>query len=84
MVAARSRMLHRPFTGWLEERLEEVYKRDPGFSETALALPTLDLGPPQELPDALRGERWSFVQLPLSALLSELDLVSQASHVIIW
>ena len=37
----------------------------------------LDLGSPEKLPDALRGEKWSFVQLPISALQTELQLVEQ-------
>ena len=41
---------------------------------------TLDLQPPQDLPDNLRGEQWSFVQLPLSALDEELTLVKQVSR----
>lgn len=53
---------------WLEERLESVYSRHPGYSDKAATLFTLDLGPPEELPDALRGEKWSFVQLPLATL----------------
>jgi hypothetical protein len=61
---------------WLEEREESVYKVAPGYNEKAPTLFTLDLGPPQELPDALRGERWSFVQLPLGALRSELAAVA--------
>lgn len=60
---------------WLEERTESVYKVHPGYSEKAATLFTLDLGPPDELPDALRGEAWSFVQLPLGALGGELQAV---------
>ena len=66
-------------TGWLEERLESVYKKDPKYSDKASSLFMLDLGPPEKLPDALRGEKWSFVQLPLSALQSELELVEQVT-----
>ncbi len=33
--------------GWLEERVEQVYKQEEGYSETATALFLLDLGPPQ-------------------------------------
>lgn len=62
-------------TKWLEERLETVYKVHPGYSEKATTLFNLDLGAPEELPDALRGESWSFVQLPLSALREELKAV---------
>ena len=59
-------------TAWLEDRIENVYKVHPGFSDKASTLFTLDLGAPNELPDALRGEAWSFVQLPLGALRGEL------------
>ena len=65
---------------WLEERLEEVYKKDPKYSDKATSLFMLDLGPPEKLPDALRGEKWSFVQLPLSALQEELRLVEQVAN----
>lgn len=68
------------FADWLEERLETVYKKDPKFSDKASSLFVLDLGPPEKLPDALRGERWSFVQLPLSALRDELDAVESVSQ----
>ena len=54
-------------TGLLEEREESVYKVAAGYSEKATSLFTLDLGPPQDLPDALRGESWMFVQVPASA-----------------
>ena len=56
-----------------------MYKKDPGFSDKASSLFMLDLGSPEKLPDALRGEKWSFVQLPLSALQQELRLVEQVS-----
>jgi hypothetical protein len=62
-------------TAWLEERVESVYKTHPGYSEKASTLFSLDLGAPNELPDALRGESWSFVQLPLGALRGELAAV---------
>lgn len=60
---------------WLEERNETMYKSHPGYSETASTLFTLDLGAPEELPDAMRGDAWSFVQLPLGALRGELAAV---------
>lgn len=63
--------------GWLQERLENLYKKDPGYSDKAASLFMLDLQSPQELPDNLRGEQWNFVQLPLSALLEELSQVKQ-------
>jgi len=55
--------------GWLQERLEGVYRPDPRYSEKAQTLFNLDLGTPEALPDALRGEKWAFVQLPLGALV---------------
>lgn len=61
--------------GLLEERLESVYKRAAGYDDKATSLFTLDLGPPQDLPDALRGESWLFVQLPLQLLREELRAV---------
>lgn len=57
--------------GLLEERIESVYMQAPGYSEKATTLFTLDLGSPQDLPDALRGESWVFVQLPLEQLVEE-------------
>jgi hypothetical protein len=48
--------------------VDTVYKMHPGYSEKASTLFTFDAGAPEDLPDALRGERWSFVQLPLSML----------------
>ncbi|DBB12647.1 TPA: TGF-beta-activated kinase 1 and MAP3K7-binding protein 2 [Trebouxia sp. C0006] len=62
---------------WLQERLENLYMKDPGYSDKAASLFMLDLQSPQELPDNLRGEQWNFVQLPLSALLEELSQVKQ-------
>ena len=57
----------------LEDRLEAVYKEDPRYSEQASTIFALDMGAPKDLPDALRGESWSFVQLPLIALKGELE-----------
>ena len=68
-------------TGWLEDRLETVYKKDERFSDKASSLFTLDLGAPEKLPDNLRGERWSFVQLPLATLQEELKLVDQVASI---
>ena len=62
---------------WLEERIEGEYKRQPGYQEGQSSLFTLDPGAPEDLPDNLRGERWGFVQLPLSDLQSELDLLQR-------
>ena len=67
-------------SGWLEQRLEQVYSQDPGYSSKAQTLFTLDLQPPATLPDNLRGEQWNFVQLPLSALQQELRQVQSVSQ----
>lgn len=63
----------------LEERLETVYKKDPGYSDKASTLFVYEMGAPEELPDALRGESWSFVQLPLGALRGELEEVTKGN-----
>ncbi|KAG2450829.1 hypothetical protein HYH02_004663 [Chlamydomonas schloesseri] len=63
---------------WINERLESVYKQDPRFSDKAQSLFQLDLGPPEALPDALRGEQWAFVQLPLGTLQQMLKRVDDA------
>lgn len=71
----------------LERRAQELYPRMPGFSATAPApFGALDAAfgggggagggaAPAQLPDALRGEAWAFVQLPLEELAPELDAV---------
>jgi hypothetical protein len=59
---------------WLEERMIEVYQQDPRF-DANISLAGSLRGPvnvpPKKLPDALRGETWDFVQLPLSMVLEE-------------
>jgi len=56
---------------WLEERHEDVYPKHPGYDATAPPLMTYELGYPQDLPDALRGEQWAFVQIPLGEVVAE-------------
>ena len=65
----------------MEERIESVYKEDPTYKASAAGAFAMEPSSTDELPDALRGEKWSFVQLPLSVLQEELELVKQASHV---
>jgi len=66
--------------GLLDERLDEVYSQHPGYKAgTAPVVSLLDKPPPAELPDALRGEQWAFVQLPLSDLKAEGKLVTNGS-----
>jgi len=77
-----TRTNHRPHktrAAMLEERLENVYKVDPRYSDKAATLFSLDLGAPEPLPDALRGEKWAFVQLPLGPLLDMLKQVDEGS-----
>lgn len=62
---------------WLEERIESEYKQQTGYQEGQSSLFTLDPGAPEDLPDNLRGERWGFVQLPLSDLQGELALLQR-------
>ena len=49
---------------WLEERFETVYRLHPGYQEGASPLLLQQQALPLDLPDALRGEEWAFVQLP--------------------
>mmetsp|Transcript_27737 Transcript_27737/g.58633 ORF Transcript_27737/g.58633 Transcript_27737/m.58633 type:complete len:375 (-) Transcript_27737:47-1171(-) len=58
---------------WLDERLENVYKPDPGYDEKATAgfAPVQD-AIPKELSDALRGEQWLFVQMDWASLKEEM------------
>ncbi|MEW5300117.1 MAG: hypothetical protein WDW36_003071 [Sanguina aurantia] len=62
---------------WLQERVDTVYKQDPRYNDKAQSLFVLDLGAPEPLPDALRGEKWAFVQLPLGTLLGMLENVGE-------
>jgi hypothetical protein len=57
----------------LSSRLESVYKIDARYSEEAGTMFQLDLAPPVDIADALRGEQWAFVQLPLPALRQEVQ-----------
>lgn len=52
-----------------------MYKADPRYNEKAQSMFQIDLGSPEALPDALRGEKWAFVQLPLGALKDMLKKV---------
>ena len=63
----------------LEDRLESVYKADERYSDQAGTMFQLDLAPPMDIADALRGEQWAFVQLPLSALIQETKAVEDKS-----
>ena len=60
---------------WLDERGREVYPADPRYSPgTGPAL--LEIDPlAQELPDAMMGEEWEFVELPLTEVEGEVARV---------
>ncbi len=52
---------------WLQDRQQSVYPTQPGY--TVVPAPSVAAPPPapRSLPDALIGQRWSFVSLPASA-----------------
>ena len=60
---------------WLDERMERVYKKHPGYDETAAPLMMFEAQAPKPLPDALRGESWAFVALPLVGVKEEMQSV---------
>lgn len=66
-------------TNWLAERLDNVYRIDPRYQAGSQPSFLLDLGAPSDLPDALRGEKWAFVEFPLGALLEEAKAVQDGS-----
>ena len=61
---------------WLEERMQEVYPTEPGYQP--VVNPSVQFIPetPVALPDALMGEKWRFVSLPIAAFdeMSEWDI----------
>lgn len=58
---------------WLEERNRDVYPKMDGYRATMAGGSTrasfLDVRTPVKLPDALRGEKYAFVALPLAEFL---------------
>lgn len=64
----------------LERRAADVYPSLPGFSSTAPPpFGGFDAAPPAPAPDALRGEAWQFVSLPLGDLAPELAAVARGA-----
>eukprot|EP00594_Rhizosolenia_setigera_P017196 CAMPEP_0178962492 /NCGR_PEP_ID=MMETSP0789-20121207/14397_1 /TAXON_ID=3005 /ORGANISM="Rhizosolenia setigera, Strain CCMP 1694" /LENGTH=367 /DNA_ID=CAMNT_0020646653 /DNA_START=226 /DNA_END=1329 /DNA_ORIENTATION=+ len=64
---------------WLEERNREVYPKMEGYkssmvSSDAFGNAFLDVRTPVKLPDALRGEKYAFVSLPLAEFLPGGDI----------
>ncbi|MGI0494804.1 Tab2/Atab2 family RNA-binding protein [Alkalinema pantanalense CENA528] len=52
---------------WLSDRLATVYPQEAGYQAGANPTVAFPLTPPQPLPDALRGQKWSLVSLEASA-----------------
>ena len=48
---------------WIQQRMQEVYPTLPNYQESSNPSVSLPPSPPQPLPDALRGEKWMFVNL---------------------
>lgn len=62
---------------WLDERLETVYKPDPGYDPKAATFFPPQESIPKDLSDALRGENWLFVQMDWASLKEEMkDVIS--------
>ncbi|ABG53689.1 protein of unknown function DUF1092 [Trichodesmium erythraeum IMS101] len=61
---------------WLEQRMEEVYPTYPGYQPGTNPSGQYMNSAPQPLPDALIGERWTFVSLEAGAFteMSEWDI----------
>ncbi|CAM9105627.1 unnamed protein product [Pylaiella littoralis] len=51
---------------WLEERERDVYPKMAGFKPTMKQPAFFDIRTPTPLPDALRGEQYAFVTMPVS------------------
>ena len=61
---------------WLEQRMEEVYPTYPGYQPGTNSSGQYMNSAPQPLPDALIGEKWTFVSLEAGAFteMSEWDI----------
>jgi len=62
-------------TTWLDWRVENVYKIHPGYDGQASPMMGFEASSPRPLPDALRGESWAFVALPLVGVREEAEQV---------
>lgn len=52
---------------WLQERMEEVYPKEPGYQPVTNPSVRLEAPAPQRLPDVLIGQQWVFVNLEAAA-----------------
>ena len=64
-------------TKWLDWRVENVYKLHPGWDGAAAPMMGFEASAPRPLPDALRGESWAFVALPLVGVREEAEQVKR-------
>jgi RNA-binding protein Tab2/Atab2 len=51
---------------WLNERMRQVYPHEPNYQPTNSPSVQMFSDPPQPLPEALMGEKWTFVDLAAS------------------
>ena len=56
---------------WLEERTATVYPAHPDFDPNAAPSLLMDVPQPTDLPEAMIGEQWEFVQFPLAGVEEE-------------
>jgi len=63
-------------TKWLDWRIDNVYKQHPGYDGQTAPMMGFEMSSARPLPDALRGESWAFVALPLVAVREEAMSVS--------
>ena len=54
-------------TAWMEDRSQDVYPKQPGYQPSINPSVVFPITPPQPLPDALQGQKWTFATLPLAA-----------------
>lgn len=54
-------------TDWISDRMLTVYPKEPGYQPSINPSVVFPVTPPQSLPDALRGQKWTFATLPLEA-----------------
>jgi RNA-binding protein Tab2/Atab2 len=66
---------------WFQERSQTVYPKHPGFQPLMPPPPAFEPMIAQQLPDALKGDGWSFVSLSLDALteMNEWDVTFRES-----
>jgi len=64
-------------TSLLKERMTTTLKENPGFTPGNNYSLTTNNPIIKNLPDALRGDRWAFVQLPYSVLIEETEKIFQ-------